>query len=120
MMIKGILSLSPIQSLLSRPFQAKTGRILALVLKVLGRLHWLVQYQEKGISYWIPSYVGIRGNEKVIAAAKAGLEKELQIFPFLMAIFKKHINVLMKHKWQSDWDDAINNYSFIALLLFLQ
>ena len=23
--------------------------------------------------------------------------------------FKKHINVLLKHEWQSQWDEAVNN-----------
>ena len=35
------------------------------------------------------------------AAAKAG--------PIPFGDFKKHINVLMKHKWQADWNEAINN-----------
>ena len=26
-----------------------------------------------------------------------------------MVNFKKHINVLLKRKWQSQWDEAVNN-----------
>ena len=26
-----------------------------------------------------------------------------------MVILKKHIDVLLKHKWQSQWDAAVNN-----------
>ena len=38
-----------------------------LVLYILERLNWLVQYQEKRILfYWIPSHVGIIGNGKVL------------------------------------------------------
>ena len=36
--------------------------------------------REKNI-YWIPSHVGIRGNEKVDAAAKAGLSRRVTDIP---------------------------------------
>ena len=46
-----------------------------LVLYILERLNWLVQYQEKRILfYWIPSHVGIIGNEKLV------FQKESQMF----------------------------------------
>ena len=81
-----------------------------LVLYILERLDWLVQYQEKRILfYWIPSHVGIRGNEKADAAAKAGLSRRVTDVPIPYGDFNKHINVLLKRKWQSQWDDAVNN-----------
>ena len=46
----------------------------SLVLNELERFHWLVQYHEKQIfSYWIPSHVGIRGNEVAEASAEVPL-----------------------------------------------
>ena len=81
-----------------------------LVLYILEHLHWLVQYQEKRILfYWISSHVGIRGNEKADAAAKAGLLRRVTNVPIPYDDFKKHINVLLKRKWQSQWDEAVDN-----------
>ena len=81
-----------------------------LVLYILERPNWLVHYQEKIILfYWIPSHVGIRGNEKADAAAKAGLSGRVTNVPIPYGDFKKHINVLLKRKWQSQWDETVNN-----------
>ena len=78
-----------------------------LVLKRLERLHWVVQYQEKRISfYWIPSHIGIRG-EKMDSAAKASLLRKVTNVPIPFGELKTH--QLMKHKWQAEWYKAINN-----------
>ena len=81
-----------------------------LVFKKLERLHWLVQYQEKRISfYWIPSQIGIKGNEKADFAARAGLLRRVTNVPIPFGDFMKHIHVLMKQKREAEWDEAINN-----------
>ena len=106
--MKGILFFSDSKSAL----QAIWGRdwMHPLVLKVLEYFHWLVQNQEKRILfYWIPSHVGIRGNKKADAAAKASLSRRVTNIPIPYGDFKKHIIVFLKHKWQSQWDEAVNN-----------
>ena len=64
-MMKGILSFSQIESLLFRP-------------------------REKNLFYWIPSHVGIIGNEKADTAAKAGLSKRVTNVPIHYGDFRKH------------------------------
>ena len=43
------------------------------------------------------------------AAAKAGLLRRITNIPIPHSDLKKHINVFLKHKWQSQWDEAVNN-----------
>ena len=41
------------------------------------------------------------------AAAKAGLLRRVTNIPIPHSDLKKHINVFLKHKWQSQWDEAV-------------
>ena len=59
--------------------------------------------------YSVPSHVCIRGNEKWDAVAQAGLLRRVTHNPIPYGDLKKHINVLLKRKWQSKWYEAIND-----------
>ena len=48
-------------------------------------------------------------NEKADAATKAGLLRRVTTISNPYGAFKKHINVLLKRKWQSQQDEAVNN-----------
>ena len=48
-------------------------------------------------------------NEKADAAAKAVLLRRVTNVPIPYGDFKEHINVLLKGKWQSQWDEGVNN-----------
>ena len=65
--------------------------------------------REKNIILLGPQSCCIRGNEKADAAAKAGLLRRVTDVPIPFGDFKKHISALLKCKWESQWDEAVNN-----------
>ena len=74
-------------------------RMHLFVLKVLECHHWLVQYHDKMISFYlVPSHFGIRGNERVNAAAKADLLRMGSNILIPYGELKEHISVLLKLK----------------------
>jgi ribonuclease HI len=81
-----------------------------LVRKILERHHRLCFTLVKRIVfYWIPSHVGIRGNEAADTAAKSGIHLRETFIPIPHTDFKRRINDLVKSKWQTEWDEAVRN-----------
>ena len=55
---------------------------------------------------WLPSHVGIKGNEAADVKAKASLDLEISNFKLPCTDFKPFINRYILSKWQLSWDRA--------------
>ena len=58
---------------------------------------------------WLPSHVGIRGNEKATKAAKSILALQPSNLKLPYIDFKPAINKYLLNKWQLVWDTAVDN-----------
>ena len=58
---------------------------------------------------WIPSHIGILGNELVDQQAKTPLSLEPTSFKIPFSNFKPSINKYILEKWQTSWNNSIGN-----------
>ena len=58
---------------------------------------------------WVPSHVGIRGNEKADSAAKSALDLPRANVGVPYTDFKYLINQYIFSTWQDDWNGAVVN-----------
>ncbi|GBM84919.1 hypothetical protein AVEN_23717-1 [Araneus ventricosus] len=56
---------------------------------------------------WVPSHVGIVGNEQADKAAKSAVAPMDMTIP--VVDLKKHVKMLLYSKWQEQWDLEANN-----------
>ena len=58
---------------------------------------------------WLPSHVGIIGNETADRRAKESLKLDISVFKIPFDNFKPCINKYILSKWQTSWDAAVFN-----------
>ena len=92
-------SLSVLQAL--NYSSSKNSQIQHLLLK-----HHEISSSKTVIYCWIPSHIGIYGNEKVDKNAKESLNLEVTDFKIPFNNFKPFINKYVCDKWQTLWNET--------------
>ena len=80
-----------------------------LILKALVIHHKLVQCNKDVIFCWVPSHVGIRGNEEADRIAKDALKLPVSDCHITHSDFKASINTYIVNNWQNDWNRKLLN-----------
>ena len=73
------------------------------VVKLLQKLHLLSDAHKTIFLCWIPSHIGIRGNEAADVAAKESLDFNITASQVPYTDLKLHINSSIANKWQERW-----------------
>ena len=62
---------------------------------------------------WLPSHMGISGNERADSAAKAALQKDVSncliSYTDAYQYISQYISYYVRDMWQREWDTAVNN-----------
>ena len=83
-----------------------------LILKLLEKLHHL-SCAHKTINFcWIPSHIGIHGNEAADMAAKESFNQDITASQVPYTDLKCHINHFISNKWQERWSSCPDNKLF--------
>ena len=80
-----------------------------LILQILIKYHSLREAGKKIILFWIPSHVGIPGNEKADIAAKKALQNPKSDMTIPFSDFRHNISNYIKNCWQNTWNTEIHN-----------
>ena len=79
-----------------------------LIVSLLEKLYRLCERADI-VFCWLPSHVGISGNEEADKAAKDALSLEVLSFKVPFTDFKPLINNFIKNVWQQSWSDPANH-----------
>ena len=83
-----------------------------LVVNLLHKLHLLSTAHKTIFFCWIPSHIGIRGNEAADVAAKESLDFNITASQVPYTDLKPHINSFIANKWQERWSSCPDNKLF--------
>ena len=83
-----------------------------LILQLLQKLHHLSCAHKIIHLCWIPSHIGIRGNEAADMAAKESLNQDITASQVPYTDLKSHINHFISSKWQERWSSCRDNKLF--------
>ena len=78
-----------------------------LILQLLQKLHHLSCAHKTIHLCWIPSHIGIRGNEAADMAAKESLDQDIIVSQVPYTNLKSHINIFISRKWSSCRDNKL-------------
>ena len=95
-------SKSALQALLSK-WDHPTVQTIMRFLVFLHTVHKTV------IFCWLPSHMGISGNERADSAAKAALQKDVSNCLISYTDTYQYISQYVRDMWQCGWDTAVNN-----------
>ena len=87
-----------------KPYQFKEPQIQ----KLLEKCHELSAYKEI-VLCWIPSHIGIQGNEMVDEQTKTSLLLEPTYFKIPFSNLMPSINKYILEEWQTSWKNSIGN-----------
>lgn len=80
-----------------------------LVQKFIKEYTVQIRYGKTIALCWIPSDVGIRGNEKADSAAKAGLSLSITAVKLPATEFMPRVTKLISDRWQECWSKCVDN-----------
>ena len=79
------------------------------IQKLLEKCHDELLANKEIVLCWIPSHIGIQGNEMVDQQAKTSLSLEPAFFKIPFPNFKPSINKYILDQWQTPWNNSIGN-----------